>query len=71
MDTTVVALQNLYVAKGGTLSDVQNLNTIPDMINAIATLITSQATAAASGSGSENTSGNENAQSNDNNEGGN
>ena len=36
MNTTVEALQNLYVAKGGTLSDVENLTTIPDMIEAIA-----------------------------------
>ncbi|MBR6503053.1 MAG: hypothetical protein IKT42_06380 [Clostridia bacterium] len=35
-NTTVGALQALYVALGGTLSDVSNLVTIPDMINAIA-----------------------------------
>lgn len=34
--TTVNALQNLYVALGGTQSDVADLVTIPDMINAIA-----------------------------------
>lgn len=44
MDTTVKALQNLYVAMGGTLSNVQNIVLIPDMINAIATLVTSGAT---------------------------
>lgn len=38
MDTTVQALQNLYVALGGTADDVANLVTIPDMINAIATV---------------------------------
>lgn len=38
MDTTIQALQNLYVSKGGTLSDVADLVTIPDMINAIAEL---------------------------------
>lgn len=38
MNTTVEALQNLYVAKGGTLSDVENLTTIPDMIEALSTL---------------------------------
>ena len=38
MDTTVQALQNLYVARGGTLSDVADLVKIPDMINAIAEL---------------------------------
>ena len=36
MDTTVNALQNLYVAIGGDIDDVSNLVTIPDMINAIA-----------------------------------
>lgn len=35
MVTTVEALQSLYVSIGGTLSDVENLNTIPDMITAI------------------------------------
>lgn len=39
MDTTVKALQTLYVALGGTAADVENLTTIPDMINAIATHI--------------------------------
>lgn len=43
MDTTVEALQNLYVALGGEIADVENLVTIPDMINAIADLKTSQA----------------------------
>lgn len=37
MDTTVVALQNLYVALGGDADDVANITIIPDMINAIAT----------------------------------
>lgn len=37
MDNTIAALQNLYAALGGTPSDVANLTTIPDMINAIAT----------------------------------
>lgn len=32
---TIEALQNLYVSIGGMLSDVENLNTIPEMINAI------------------------------------
>ena len=45
MDTTVVALQGLYVAMGGTASTVANIVTIPDMINAIATLVSSGATA--------------------------
>ena len=53
MDTTVVALQNLYVAKGGELTDtyediaggipVSDYVTIPDMINALAELTTAQA----------------------------
>lgn len=37
MDNTIIALQNLYVALGGTASDVAEINIIPDMINAIAT----------------------------------
>ena len=37
MDTTVDALKALYVALGGTASDVANITLIPDMINAIAT----------------------------------
>lgn len=43
MDTTIMALQNLYVALGGELSDVANIVTIPDMINAIATQVTANA----------------------------
>lgn len=45
MDTTVVALRNLYVALGGTASNVADLVIIPDLINAIATVAAS-ATAA-------------------------
>lgn len=45
MDTTVVALQGLYVAMGGTASTVENIVTIPDMINAMTALVTSGATA--------------------------
>lgn len=45
MDTTVVALRNLYVALGGTASAVADLVIIPDLINAIATVAAS-ATAA-------------------------
>lgn len=45
MDNTIQALQNLYVALGGDADDVADLVIIPDMINAIATLITSGATA--------------------------
>lgn len=37
MDTTVDALKALYVALGGTASDVADITLIPDMINAIAT----------------------------------
>lgn len=53
MNNTIVALQNLYVAMGGELTDtyddicdgapVADLVIIPDMINAIASLKTSQA----------------------------
>lgn len=45
MDTTVDALKALYVALGGTADDVADIVLIPDMINAIAALITSGATA--------------------------
>lgn len=45
MDNTIIALQNLYVALGGEAADVANINIIPDMINAIATLISGGATA--------------------------
>lgn len=45
MDNTIIALQNLYVALGGTAADVADITIIPDMINAIATLIASGATA--------------------------
>ena len=38
MDTTVQALQALYVKKGGSLDDVSDVTTIPDMINAISAL---------------------------------
>ena len=38
MTSTVEALQNLYVAKGGKSSDVANITTISDMLNALATL---------------------------------
>ncbi len=53
MNNTIVALQNLYVAMGGELTDtyedicdgapVADLVIIPDMINAIAALKASQA----------------------------
>lgn len=39
MDTTIDALKALYVALGGTASDVADLVIIPDMINAIATQV--------------------------------
>ena len=45
MDTTIDALRNLYVALGGTASDVADITIIPKMINAIASLVTSGATA--------------------------
>jgi len=44
MDNTLDALRALYVALGGTASDVANLVIIPDLINAIARLISSGAT---------------------------
>lgn len=45
MDNTIVALKNLYVALGGSADDVANIVIIPDMINAIASLVSSGATA--------------------------
>lgn len=44
MDNTIQALTNLYEALGGDADDVANISIIPDMIKAIATLITSGAT---------------------------
>jgi hypothetical protein len=44
MDNTITALKNLYVAMGGTAADVADVVIIPDMINAIADLVTSGAT---------------------------
>lgn len=35
MKTTVEALQDFYVSRGGDLADVVNINTIPDMIDAL------------------------------------
>ena len=46
MDNTLDALRNLYVALGGTASDVADLVIIPDLINAIATQAATVATAA-------------------------
>ena len=40
MDNTLDALRNLYIALGGTASNVANLVIIQDLINAIAALIT-------------------------------
>lgn len=37
MDNNISALQNLYVAMGGNIEDVENITIIPDMINAVAT----------------------------------
>lgn len=37
--TTIEALRTLYVALGGTASDVENINTMPPMIAAIATAV--------------------------------
>lgn len=38
MDNNIIALQGLYVALGGDADDVANISTIPEMINAIATV---------------------------------
>ncbi len=45
MDNTIDALKNLYVALGGSADTVADIVIIPDMINAIATLVSSGATA--------------------------
>lgn len=42
MDNTITALKNLYKALGGDLDDVEDISIIPEMINAIAALATSQ-----------------------------
>jgi hypothetical protein len=39
MDNNISALQNLYVAMGGDIEDVENITINPDMINAIAGLM--------------------------------
>ena len=39
MDNTITALKALYVALGGSADTVASLTLIPDMINAIATLV--------------------------------
>ena len=39
MNQTVDALKALYAALGGTAADVANMNTIPELINAIATYV--------------------------------
>ena len=41
MDTTVMALANLYAALGGDPADVADITTIPEMINAIASHVSS------------------------------
>ena len=46
MDNTLDALRKLYVALGGNATDVANLVITPDLINAIATLITAGLTEA-------------------------
>lgn len=45
MDNTIQALTNLYTALGGDADDVADISIIPDMINAITTLVSSGATA--------------------------
>ena len=39
MDNTIDALRNLYVALGGDADDVADLVIIPDLINAIASIV--------------------------------
>lgn len=45
MNQTVDALKALYAALGGTADDVADITLIPDMVNAIATLVQSGGTA--------------------------
>lgn len=46
MTTTVEALKDIYTALGGSADDVADLNTIPDVLEEIATQITANAEAA-------------------------
>lgn len=41
MDTNITALKAIYVALGGSSSTVANMTIIPDVLNAIATLLAS------------------------------
>lgn len=45
MNNTIDALKALYVALGGSADTVANITLIPEMISAIATLVSSGATA--------------------------
>lgn len=45
MDTTVMALANLFAALGGNPADVADITTIPEMINAIASHVSAGGTA--------------------------
>lgn len=42
--TTVDALKEIYAALGGTADNVSEIDTIPEMLSAIATLVSSGAT---------------------------
>lgn len=42
--TTVEALKEIYAAMGGTADNVSEIDTIPEMLSAIATLVSSGAT---------------------------
>lgn len=42
--TTVDALKEIYAAMGGTVDNVSEIDTIPEMLSAIATLVSSGAT---------------------------
>lgn len=42
--TTVEALKEIYAALGGTADNVSEIDTIPEMLSAIATLVSSGAT---------------------------
>lgn len=48
MDNTIDALRKLYVALGGDAADVADITIIPDMINAIVTVVGTVVSAAKS-----------------------
>lgn len=78
MNTTVIALQNLYVALGGSLTDtyediadgiaVSNYVVIPDVINAIAQLKATESVATTDDTPTDNTTNDDTTNDTDNTE---